>query len=57
MTINDSTPFYSFSLEEHLSFALDSLTNAHNKLEEEEEEEEEDREELKKQVKQLVYYT
>jgi len=43
MTINDSTPFYSFSLEEHLSFALDSLTKAYNKLEEEEEEEEDRR--------------
>jgi len=46
-------PSYSFSLEQHLSFALDSLAQAYTGLEEEEEE----REEIKEQVKQLVYYT
>ena len=51
-------PLFSFFLEEHLSCALNSLTKAYNKLEEEEEEEEEEeREELKEQVEQLVYYT
>jgi len=49
-------PFYNPSIEEHLGFALESLTRAYRGLEEEEEEEEE-REELKEQVKQLVYYT
>ena len=47
-------PFYTPSIEEHLGFALESLTQAYRGLEEEEEEE---REELKEQVKQLVYYT
>jgi len=49
-------PSYSLSPEQHLSFALDSLTKAYIGLEEEEEEEEE-REEIKEQVEQLVYYT
>jgi cell division septum initiation protein DivIVA len=56
-TTTDSTddiPPYSFSPEQHLSFALDSLTQAYKGLEEEEEEE---REEIKEQVEQLVYYT
>jgi len=47
-------PSYSLSPEQHLSFALDSLTKAYIGLEEEEEEE---REEIKEQVEQLVYYT
>jgi len=54
-TITDSTantgPF-SFSPEQHLSFALESLTQAYIGLEQEEE-----KEEKKEQVKQLVYYT
>ena len=40
MTITESTankPLFSFSPEEHLSCALNSLTKAYNKLEEEEE--------------------
>jgi hypothetical protein len=45
-------PFYTPSIEEHLGFALESLTQAYRGLEEEEE-----REELKEQVEQLVYYT
>ena len=49
----DNILSYSFSPEQHLSFALDSLTQAYTGLEEEEEE----REEIKEQVKQLVYYT
>jgi len=58
-TTTDSTddiPSYSFSPEQHLSFALDSLTQAYTGLEEEEEEREE-REEIKEKVEQLVYYT
>jgi hypothetical protein len=50
----DDIPSYSFSPEQYLSFALESLTQAYTGLEEEEEEE---REEIKEQVKQLVYYT
>jgi hypothetical protein len=42
-------PFYTPSIEEHLGFTLESLTQAYRGLEEEEEEEE--REELKEQVK------
>src|SRR5882757_9572811 len=56
-TTTDSTasmPFYTPSLEQHLGFALESLTQAYRGLEEEEEEE---REELKEQIGQLVYYT
>src|SRR6266567_3245596 len=53
MDSTDNIPSYSFSPEQHLSFALESLTQAYTGLEEEEEE----REEIKKQVKQLVYYT
>ena len=49
-------PFYSFSPEQYLSFALDNLAQTYIRLEEEEEEEEEEeREEMKEQVKQLVY--
>ena len=49
----DNIPSYPFSPEQHLSFALESLTQAYIGLEEEEEE----REEIKEQVEQLVYYT
>jgi hypothetical protein len=47
-----SIPSDSLSSGQHLSFALDSLTQAYIGLEEEEEEEE-----IKEQVEQLVYYT
>jgi hypothetical protein len=63
MDSTDDVPSYSFSLEQHLYFALESLTKAYRGLEEEEEkeeeekEEEEERNEIKEQVKQLVYYT
>ena len=40
----DDIPFYSFSPEQYLSFALDNLAQAYIRLEEEEEEE---REEIK----------
>jgi len=46
-------PSVSFSPEQYLRFALNSLTKAYTELEEEEEE----REEIKEQVEQLVYYT
>jgi hypothetical protein len=45
-------PSYSPSPEQHLSVALESLTQAYIGLEEEEE-----KEEIKEQVKQLAYYT
>jgi len=44
-------PSYSPSPREHLSFALNSLTQAYKGLEEEEEEEEEEEKEIKEQVK------
>ena len=47
----DNIPSFSLSPEQHLKFALESLTKAYTGLEEEEE-----REEIKEQVKQLVYY-
>jgi hypothetical protein len=61
MDSTDNIPSYSFSPEQHLYFALESLTKAYRGLEEEEEKEEEEKEEernkIKEQVKQLVYYT
>jgi len=53
----DSTadmPSYFSTLEQYLTFALNSLTEAYIGLEKEGEEE---KEELKEQVEQLVYYT
>ena len=43
----DDIPSYSMPLEQHLHFALESLTKAYTGLEEEEEEEEEERNEIK----------